>query len=104
MFFFRIFFQSRPGVVVVQAPYGVEELRCTPVFIYASFDTEEIRHRWRDIRYFHERDIEQALLLQKQFNEFVKDRAPREINLKVKNLSRRYPRAKRGSIEVWVYF
>ena len=36
MFFFRVLFQPDAGVVVVRVPKGVEELRWTPVFMYAS--------------------------------------------------------------------
>ena len=38
---------------------------------YTSVDTERIQHKWRDIRYFHGEDRQAALLLQKQFNDFV---------------------------------
>ena len=72
---------------------------------YASIDTEKIQHKWRDIRYFHGEDKQAALLLQKQFNDFVTvSTATKEINLKIKNLGKSYPRARKGSLEVWVYF
>ncbi|HUH66952.1 MAG TPA: hypothetical protein VLZ07_11005 [Syntrophales bacterium] len=103
---------TKPSVVKVHIHFARPEDKKTAEALsdflrkkgYTSIDTEEIRHGWRDIRYFHEGDREQALLLQKQFTEFVKDRAAQEVNLKIKDLSKRYPRAKRGSIEVWVYF
>ncbi len=72
---------------------------------YASVDTEKVQHKWRDIRYFHSEDKQAALLLQKQFNDFVAEStAAKGINLKIKNLGKSYPRAHRGSLEVWVYF
>ena len=72
---------------------------------YASVDTEKIQHKWRDIRYFHGEDRQAALLLQKQFNDFVAhSTAAKEINLKIKNLGKSYPRAQKGSLEVWVLF
>jgi len=72
---------------------------------YASVDTEKIQHKWRDIRYFHGEDRQAALLLQKQFKDFVADStAAKGINLKIKNLSNIYPRAQKGSLEVWVLF
>lgn len=72
---------------------------------YASVDIEKIQHKCRDIRYFHTDDKQAALLLQKQFNDFVADStAAKGINLKVKDLGKSYPRAHRGSLEVWVYF
>jgi len=72
---------------------------------YASIDTERIQHKCRDIRYFHDEDRQAALLLQKQFNDFVADStAAKGIKLKIKNLGRSYPRAQKGSLEVWVFF
>jgi len=72
---------------------------------YASVDTERIQHKCRDIRYFHGEDRQAALLLQKQFNDFVgNSTVAKGINLKIKNLGKSYPRAQRGSLEVWVFF
>ena len=72
---------------------------------YASVVTEKIQHKWRDIRYFHGEDKQAALLMQKQFNDFVADStAAKGINLKIKNLGKSYPRAQKGSLEVWVFF
>ncbi|MGZ3592444.1 MAG: hypothetical protein ACXWL9_01225 [Syntrophales bacterium] len=72
---------------------------------YASVDIEKIQHKCRDIRYFHTDDKQAALLLQKQFNDFVADStAAKGINLRIKNLGKSYPRAHIGSLEVWVYF
>lgn len=72
---------------------------------YASVDTERIQHKWRDIRYFHGGDRQAALLLQKQFSDFVADStAAKGIDLKIKNLGKSYPRAQKRSLEVWVFF
>ena len=72
---------------------------------YASVDTEKVQHKWRDIRYFHGEDKQAAIVLQKQFNDFVADStAAKGINLKIKNLGKSYPRAQKGSLEVWVFF
>ena len=72
---------------------------------YASIDIERIQHKCRDIRYFHDEDRQAALLLQKQFNDFVADStAAKGINLRIKNLGKSYPRARIGSLEVWVFF
>ena len=72
---------------------------------YASVDIERIQHKCRDIRYFHDEDRQAALLLQKQFNDFVADStAAKGINLKIKSLGKSYPRARIGSLEVWVFF
>jgi DNA-directed RNA polymerase specialized sigma54-like protein len=72
---------------------------------YASVDIERIQNKCRDIRYFHEEDRKAALLLQKQFNDFVAhSHAAKGIKLKVKNLGKSYPQAQRGSLEVWLFF
>lgn len=72
---------------------------------YTSVDTERIQHKWRDIRYFYGEDRQAALLLQKQFNDFVADSSSAKgINLKIKNLGKSYPQAQKGSLEVWVFF
>jgi len=72
---------------------------------YAFVVTEKIQQKWRDIRYFHGEDRQAALLLQKQFNDFVAgSTAAKKINLKIKNLGKSYPRAQKGSLEVWVFF
>jgi len=72
---------------------------------YASVETEKIQHTSRDIRYFHSEDKEAALLLQKQIKEFVaSSRDAKKFTVKIKNLGSSYPRAQKGSLEVWVYF
>jgi hypothetical protein len=72
---------------------------------YTSVDTERIQHKWRDIRYFHGEDRQAALLLQKQFNDFVAhSTSAKKVNLKIKNLGKIYPRVQKGSLEVWVHF
>jgi len=72
---------------------------------YTSIDTERIQHKCRDIRYFHDEDRQAALLLQKQFNDFAADSTAAEgIKLKIKNLGKSYPRAQKGSLEVWIFF
>ena len=72
---------------------------------YASVDIENIKHRHRDIRYFHREDEKAALLLQKQFNNFVAGSTyAKKVNLKIRYLGKVYPKAEKGSIEVWVFF
>ena len=72
---------------------------------YASVDVENIKHRHRDIRYFHGEDEKAALLLQKQFNNFIAGSAyAKKVKLKVRYLGRIYPKAQKGSLEMWVFF
>ena len=72
---------------------------------YAYVDAENIKHRHRDIRYFHREDEKAAILLQKQFNNFIAGSAyAKKINLKMRYLGKVYPRAQKGSLEVWVFF
>ncbi|MEN6320640.1 MAG: hypothetical protein ABFD82_18030 [Syntrophaceae bacterium] len=72
---------------------------------YASVETEKIQHTSRDIRYFHGEDKKAALLLQKQLKEFVaSSRNAKKFTMKIKNLGSSYPRAQKGSLEVWVFF
>jgi hypothetical protein len=72
---------------------------------YAYVDAENIKHRHRDIRYFHREDEKAAILLQKQFNNFIAGSTyAKKINLKMRYLGKVYPRAQKGSLEVWVFF
>ncbi len=71
---------------------------------YTFVDTEMVQHKWRDIRYFHAEDRQAALLLPKEFNDFLATFiAAKGIHLKIKNLSKSYPRAQEGSLEVWIF-
>jgi hypothetical protein len=72
---------------------------------YAYVDAENIKHRHRDIRYFHREDEKAALLLQKQFNDFIAGSAyTKKVNLNIRDLGKIYPNAQKGSLEVWVFF
>ncbi len=72
---------------------------------YAYVDAENIKHRRRDIRYFHIEDEKAALLLQKQFNDFIAGSAfAKKVNLNIRDLGKIYPGAQKGSLEVWVFF
>ncbi|HYA13549.1 MAG TPA: hypothetical protein VEF33_04340 [Syntrophales bacterium] len=72
---------------------------------YASVDIENIKHRHRDIRYFHSEDKKAAILLQKQFNNFIAGSTyAKKVNLKIRYLGKVYPKAQKGSLEVWVFF
>jgi hypothetical protein len=72
---------------------------------YTSVDTERIHHSWSDIRYFHGEDRQAALILQKQFSDFVaQSTSAKKINLTIKYLGKSYPRAQKGSLEMWLHF
>ena len=72
---------------------------------YALVDVENIKHRHRDIRYFHVEDKKAALLLKKQFNNFIAGSAyAKKVNLKIRYLGKIYPKAQKGSLEMWVFF
>jgi hypothetical protein len=72
---------------------------------YAYVDVENIKHRHRDIRYFHGEDKKAALLLRKQFNNFIAGSAyAKKVSLKIRYLGKIYPKAQKGSLELWVFF
>lgn len=72
---------------------------------YAYVDAENIKHKHRDIRYFHGDDEKAALFLQKQFNDFIAGSAyAKKVNLNIRDLGKIYPGAQKGSLEVWVFF
>ena len=65
----------------------------------------KVNYKNRDIRYFYSRDKSGALILKKYLTQFI---APyphlKDMNIKVLNLSHKYPNAKKGALEVWVNF
>ena len=66
---------------------------------------QKVNYKRQDIRFFHNQDKEGALLLKKHLTGFfqsVKDL--NESKIKVINLSRKYPGAQKGLLEVWVNF
>lgn len=66
---------------------------------------EHVTDRRRDIRYFHEKDREGADLLLKDLQNFLKDTAGiHDITMESRDLSRVYPKASKGALELWIYF
>jgi hypothetical protein len=66
---------------------------------------QKVNYKKQDIRFFHGQDKKGALLLKKYLTGFfqsVKDL--NENRIKIINLSRKYPDAQKGLIEVWVNF
>ena len=66
---------------------------------------QKVNYKSQDIRFFHDQDRKGALLLKKHlagFFQSVKNLNDNEI--KVINLSHKYPEAQKGLLEVWVDF
>ena len=66
---------------------------------------QKVNYKKQDIRFFHGKDRKGALLLKEYLTEFIQ--SVKELNenrIKVINLSRKYPEAQKGSLEVWLNF
>jgi len=66
---------------------------------------ERVDYQKSDVRYFHKEDQVGALLLKNHLTQFI---APlinlKNTNIKIKNLSQKYPNARKGAIELWLNF
>ena len=66
---------------------------------------EKVDYQYRDIRYFHNEDKPGALFLQKISNRiFTRLMNIEDINIKIKNLSKKYTNARKGALELWANF
>jgi DNA-binding transcriptional MerR regulator len=66
-------------------------------------EMERADYQNNDIRYFHSEDKAGALLLQKYSTEFITPFMNLEdTNIKIKDLSQKYPNAQKGGLEVWL--
>jgi len=66
---------------------------------------QKVNYHNQDIRFFHDQDREGAFLLKNHLTEFIQSvKTIKENNIKVINLSRKYPKAQKGLLEVWVDF
>jgi len=64
---------------------------------------EKADYQNNDIRYFHNEDKAGAHLLQKYSTEFISPFMNLEgTHIKIKNLSQKYPNARKGGLEVWL--
>jgi len=64
---------------------------------------EKADYQNNDIRYFHNEDKAGALLLQKYSTKFITPFMNLEdTNIKIKDLSQKYPNARKGALEVWL--
>lgn len=66
---------------------------------------QKVNYKRQDIRFFHDQDKNGALLLKKHLAGFFKSaKNLNENKIKIINLSRKYPEAQKGLLEVWVDF
>ena len=66
---------------------------------------ERFNYNNRDIRYFHGKDKLGAILLKKYLTQFINSYTNfKDTNIKILNLSRKYPNAKKGALEAWGIF
>ncbi len=66
---------------------------------------EHIQHSYCEIRYFHAIDRKGALLLKDHVQQFISDQTGiHHFNLPIQDLSRIYPQAQQGSLELWIRF
>jgi len=66
---------------------------------------ERVDYRNNDIRYFHKEDKAGALLLQKYSSKFITPYMNLEdTNIKIIDLSQKYPNVRKGALELWVNF
>jgi len=71
---------------------------------YTVPDIERVADKRRDIRYFHRRDRDGAGLLKRYVIDFISQYPDmKDIDLKIRNLGAIYPRASKGSLELWIY-
>jgi len=66
---------------------------------------ERVDYQNSDVRYFHKEDKAGALLLKNHLTQFITPLINlKNTNIKIKNLSRLYPNARKGAIELWLNF
>lgn len=66
---------------------------------------QKVDYQNRDIRFFNDQDKEGAFLLKQHLSQFIKSFTDlKEKNIKIINLNRKYPDARKGTLEVWVDF
>jgi hypothetical protein len=66
---------------------------------------QKVNYHKQDIRFFHDQDRKGAFLLKKYLTGFIQSvKTIKENNIKIINLSQKYPEAQKGLLEVWVDF
>ena len=66
---------------------------------------QKVNYHHRDVRYFHDEDKQGALLLQKHLTEFITPFTDiNNNNIRIINLSSKFPNAQKNALELWVNF
>ena len=66
---------------------------------------QKVNYKGQDIRFFHDQDRSGAVLLKKLSTEFSQSFKNLDTNkIKIINLSRKYPEAQKGLLEVWINY
>ena len=66
---------------------------------------QRVNYHNQDVRYFHDEDKEGALVLKKQLSGFITPITDlKDTNIKIINLSSKFPNAQKGALELWVNF
>ncbi len=66
---------------------------------------QRVNYHNQDVRYFHDEDKEGALVLKKQLSDFITPITDlKDTNIKIINLSSKFPNAQKGALELWVNF
>jgi type II secretory pathway predicted ATPase ExeA len=66
---------------------------------------DKVDYQNSDIRYFHNDDKASAFIIKKHLTQFITSFPNlKNTNIKIKNLSKKYPNAQKGSIELWLNF
>ena len=66
---------------------------------------QKVNYHNQDVRYFHDDDKEGALLLKKHLTDFIHPiTGTINADMKIINLSRKYPNAQKGALELWLNF
>ncbi|MBW1727595.1 MAG: hypothetical protein JRJ62_08435 [Deltaproteobacteria bacterium] len=64
---------------------------------------QKVNYHNQDVRYFHDEDKEGALVLKKYLTGFIPPISSiNNADMKIINLSRKYPNAQRGALELWL--
>lgn len=66
---------------------------------------QKVNYHHRDIRYFHDEDKQGAVLLQNHLTKFITHLTDiKNNNIKIINLSSKFPNAQKKALELWVNF
>ena len=64
---------------------------------------QKVNYHNQDVRYFHDDDKEGALLLKKYLTDFIHPiTGINNADMRIINLSRKYPNARKGALELWL--